>query len=85
VRRDCQGARTNAADIDNALDTTADEFLKLIRAHGPFLAGMTPNTRCRADPLRVGQHLLDDIRRLDIQLTESNMKIAAAVAASSTL
>src|SRR5258706_254132 len=49
-----------------------------------FLAGIAPATAVEQIRYDLANDLLDDIRRLDVQLNESHKKISAAVRASST-
>ena len=49
-----------------------------------FLAGITPATAVEQIRYDLAHDLLDDIRRLDVQLKDSHRRITAAVAASST-
>ena len=49
-----------------------------------FLAGISPATAVEQLRFDLAHDLLDDIRRLDVQLKESHKRIGAAVAASST-
>jgi transposase len=49
-----------------------------------FLTGITPTTTVEQIRYDLANDLLDDIRRLDVQLKESHKKISAAVRASST-
>jgi transposase len=49
-----------------------------------FLDGISPATAAEQIRYELANELLDDIRRLDIQLKESHIRIGAAVAASST-
>jgi transposase len=49
-----------------------------------FLAGITPASAVEQIRYELAHELLDDIRRLDVQLKDSHRRISAAVAASST-
>ena len=49
-----------------------------------FLAGITPATAVEQIRYDLAHDLLEDIRRLDVQLKDSHRRITAAVAASST-